>query len=171
MKTPTPSGVLLALALLFVAAGIPYYLFQRSANLTPEQIAAEILTNVDGEISLDSLPLSQAIKQMHGNGGLALVTFEDPNCPYCAKLDEKLARLDNATLYTFLLPILSDDSELKSRLIWCAQDPATAWNDWMLKRRLPANAGDCDASALVRNLEIGERLGIRGVPYLLRAVE
>ncbi|MDR0702559.1 MAG: DsbC family protein [Azoarcus sp.] len=170
MKTPTPAGVLLALFLLLVTAGIPYYQSQRRAAMTPGEIADEILASADGEIDLDSLPLSQAIKQVHGNGELILVTFEDPYCPFCAKLDEKLARLDNATFYTFLYPILSGDSMLKSRLIWCANDPATAWNDWMLKRRLPASATNhCDTGALARNLELGDRLGIRSVPYLLRA--
>ncbi|MDR2032019.1 MAG: DsbC family protein [Azoarcus sp.] len=169
MKTPRPASVLLVLFLLLVTVGIPYHQFQRRAAMTPKEIADEILASADGEIDLDNLPLSQAIKQVHGKGDLILVTFEDPNCPFCARLDEKLARLDNATLYTFLLPILSDDSTRKSRLIWCADDPATAWNDWMLKRRLPADTGGhCDTSALTRNLEIGERLGIRGVPYLLR---
>ncbi|MDR1661841.1 MAG: DsbC family protein [Azoarcus sp.] len=167
MKTQMLAGICLALC---VAAGIQYAQYLRSeAALTPERAAAEVLASIDGEINLAELPLSQAIKQVHGNGSLALVTFEDPNCPYCAKLDAKLARLDDATLYTFLFPILSEDSDLKSRSIWCAQDPAAAWNDWMLRRRLPVNAGDCDASALARNLEIGEKLGIRGVPYLLRA--
>jgi thiol:disulfide interchange protein DsbC len=169
MKTPTPAGILLVLFLLLITVGIPYYQFLRRAAMSPAEIADEILAGTDGEIKLDSLPLSQAIKQVHGNGDLILVTFEDPNCLFCAKLDEKLARLDNATLYTFLLPILSDDSALKSRLIWCAHDPAMAWSDWMLKRRLPVGTENCDASALAGNLEIGGKLGIRSVPYLLRA--
>lgn len=156
---------------LFVAllAAAGFYRQYREAHLSPEEIAAAVLADADGEIDLAALPVQQAIKQVHGKGELVLVTFEDPNCPFCARLDEKLARLDNATLYTFLLPILSEDSEAKSRLIWCAPEQATAWNDWMLKRRLPAGNGDCDTSALARNLEIGDRLGIRGVPYLLRA--
>lgn len=154
-------------AALLAAAG--FYRQYREAHLSPEEIAAAVLADADGEIDLAALPVWQAIRQVHGRGELVLVTFEDPNCPFCARLDKKLARLDNATLYTFLLPILSEDSEAKSRQIWCAPDQAAAWNDWMLKHRLPTGDGDCDTSALALNLEIGERLGIRGVPYLLRA--
>ncbi|MDR2261685.1 MAG: DsbC family protein [Azoarcus sp.] len=155
-------------ALLYVAASI--YFLQYSGS-GAERDAESVLAETDGEIDLDELPLWQAIKQEQGGGGLVLVTFEDPNCPYCAELDEKLARLDNATIYTFLLPILSEDSELKSRQIWCARDRAAAWNDWMLKRRAPSGAGDCDTSALDENLEIGRKLGIQSVPYLLQAKE
>jgi thiol:disulfide interchange protein DsbC len=155
-------------ALLYVAASI-YFLQYSGGGSGAEQDAESVLAETDGEIDLDELPLWQAIKQERGGGGLALVTFEDPNCPYCAELDEKLARLDNATIYTFLLPVLSEDSELKSRQIWCAHDRAAAWNDWMLKHRAPSGAGDCDTSALDGNLKIARELGIQSVPYLLHA--
>jgi thiol:disulfide interchange protein DsbC len=153
---------------LCVAAAVFYSLY-REANRTPDEIAAEVLESADGEIDLNDLPLQQAIRQVHGDGELIVVTFEDPNCPFCTRLDEKLAHLDNVTIYTFLLPILSEDSDLKSRQIWCAQDRSAAWNGWMLKRQIPPGNGDCDTGALALNLAIGERLGIQGVPYLLRA--
>jgi thiol:disulfide interchange protein DsbC len=131
-------------------------------------VAALIEEYADGEISLADLPVQQAIKQVHGNGTQVLVTFEDPNCPYCAELDKKLSRFDDITLYTFLLPVLSPDSEVKSRRIWCATDRAAAWKNWMVQGQTPTGTEDCDTTALTKNLEIGERLGIRGVPYLLQ---
>ncbi|MDR2207902.1 MAG: DsbC family protein [Azoarcus sp.] len=136
---------------------------------TPEEALQDVLARVNGLIELDGLPLEDAIKQVRGNGKLVLVSFEDPNCVHCIELDKKLNRLDDITLYTFLIPILTEDSAAKSRRIWCAPDPASAWNDWMLKRQMPSGAGDCDTSALDRNLELGEKIGILGVPYVFRA--
>ncbi|MDR3087684.1 MAG: DsbC family protein [Azoarcus sp.] len=130
----------------------------------PEQ---SIFPEIDGTIDIAQLPLENAIKQVRGNGKIQLVSFEDPNCLYCAKLDRNLARLENLTLYTFLLPILSEDSVVKSRRIWCAPDRALAWNDWMLKRRLHSGPENCDTTALDMNLKLGEKIGIRSVPYLL----
>ena len=163
MKPEVAVGILVTLC---IATGL-YFQYRQTA-LTPEEAARAVLAETDGEIPLAKLPLQQAITQTRGDGAMTLVTFEDPNCPYCAKLDAKLSRLDNAVIHTFLIPILSDDSTAKSRRIWCASDRATAWKEWMLKHRMPDNAGDCDTSALDRNLELSDLLGIRGVPVLYR---
>jgi thiol:disulfide interchange protein DsbC len=146
-----------------------YFQTRDKEPATPEEALQAVLARVAGLVELDRLPLEDAIKQVRGNGELTLVSFEDPNCLYCIKLDRNLSRLDNITLYTFLIPLLSEDSITKSRRIWCDSDPAAAWNDWMLKRQMPPGAGDCDTTALDRNLEFGEKAGIRGVPYVLRA--
>jgi thiol:disulfide interchange protein DsbC len=157
-----------AILILCVAASLTLQ-YRDKEPATPEEALLDVLASVDGAIELGRLPLEDAIKQVRGNGELILVSFEDPNCVYCIKLDKKLNYLDNITLYTFLTPMLSEDSVIKARRIWCDLTPALAWNDWMLKRRLPSGAGDCDATALDRNLQLGETIGIRGVPYLLRA--
>ena len=34
-------------------------------------------------VDFKSLPFDRAIKTVRGNGSRVLVTFEDPNCPYC----------------------------------------------------------------------------------------
>ena len=158
--------ILVAATLILVVAASFY--FRPREPVTPEEVFRAVLARVDGSIELDKLPLQDAIKQVRGNGELILVSFEDPNCLYCIELDKNLNRLDNVTLYTFLIPLLSEDSIAKSRRIWCDSNSAAAWNDWMLKRRLPANAGDCDATALDRNLALGEAMGIQVVPYLFR---
>jgi thiol:disulfide interchange protein DsbC len=140
-----------------------------AANMSLEKATGRDDLYVEGSIKLADLPLEQAIKQVKGNGKPVLVTFEDPNCPYCKELDQELATLENVTLYTFLYPVLSEDSGDKSLKIWCAADRAGVWNDWMLKGRPPSGEGECDASALMSNLEIGGKMGINGVPYMLLA--
>jgi thiol:disulfide interchange protein DsbC len=147
-----------------------FFYFQGSKTKMEQnpEIAALLEEYADGQIDLGDLPLHQAIKQVQGKGTHVLVTFEDPNCPYCSMLDKKLSRLDDITLYTFLFPVLSEDSVMKSRRIWCSSEPAAVWNGWMLDHREPAPTHPCDTTAIARNLEIGNRLGIRGVPYLLQ---
>jgi thiol:disulfide interchange protein DsbC len=120
-------------------------------------------------IKFAELPLDRAIKQVRGDGKRVLATFEDPNCGYCKRLAKDLQKLDNVTIYTFLLPILSEDSLKKSKQIWCAADRAKAWNDWMIEGRAPAGKDDCDTSAVTKNQEFGRRLGINGTPTIFFA--
>ena len=120
-------------------------------------------------IKFSDLPLERAIKQVRGDGKRVLATFEDPNCGYCKRLAKDLQKLDNVTIYTFLLPILSEDSLKKSKQIWCSADRARAWNDWMLEGRAPGGKDDCDTSAVVKNQEFGRRLNISGTPTIFFA--
>lgn len=120
-------------------------------------------------IKFSELPLDRAIKQVKGDGKRILATFEDPNCGYCKRLAKDLQKLDNVTIYTFLYPILSEDSVRKSRQIWCAADRAKAWNDWMVEGKAPAGKEDCDTSAVTRNQEYGQKLNITGTPTMFFA--
>lgn len=61
-------------------------------------------------IRFADLPLKMAIKTVKGDGKRVMAVFEDPNCPYCRKLHETMRGIDNVTVYTFLLNILSEDS-------------------------------------------------------------
>lgn len=136
-------------------------------------IDAKSMKNVTDErmkkltaIRFGDLPLDRAIKQVRGDGKRVLATFEDPNCGYCKRLAKEMLKLDNVTIYTFLLPILSEDSVRKSRQIWCSADRAKAWNEWMLEGKAPSAKEDCDTTAVTRNQEFGRKLNISGTPTL-----
>ncbi len=120
-------------------------------------------------IRFADLPLERAIKQVRGDGKRVLATFEDPNCGYCKRLAKDLQKLENVTLYTFLLPILSEDSVRKSRQIWCSADRAKAWNDWMIDGKAPTAKEDCDTLAVTKNQEYGRKLNISGTPTVFFA--
>ena len=120
-------------------------------------------------VDFKSLPLDQAVKIVRGDGSRTLVTFEDPNCGFCKKLYRDLAGLKNVTIYTFLYPILSQDSFEKSKAIWCAKDRARAWDDLMLNgKAAPAPAGDCK-HPLQQNIELGRKLDVSGTPTIVFA--
>ncbi|MDP2880936.1 MAG: DsbC family protein [Azonexus sp.] len=139
-------------------------------------IDAKTMKNVTDErmkkltaIRFGDLPLDRAIKQVRGDGKRVLATFEDPNCGYCKRLAKELLKLENVTVYTFLLPILSEDSVRKSKQIWCSSDRAKAWNDWMVDGKVPAGREDCDTSAVTKNQEFGRKLNITGTPTMFFA--
>lgn len=119
------------------------------------------------QVAFDSLPLDQAIKQVKGDGSRQVAVFEDPNCGYCKQLHRTLRDVDNVTVYTFLFPILSPDSMTKARDIWCADDPAQVWKDWMLEGKAPATA-QCD-TPIQETLALGRKLNVQGTPALFFA--
>jgi thiol:disulfide interchange protein DsbC len=131
-------------------------------NLTEERVAK--LT----AISFSDLPLKDAFTVVRGNGKRKLAVFADPNCGFCKRLEHDLEKVDNVTIYTFIIPILGANSEEKSRTIWCAKDKAKAWSDWMLRNQQPA-AANCDSVAITRNKEFAQKYKITGTPTLVFA--
>ena len=119
-------------------------------------------------IDFATLPLKDAIVWKQGSGARKLVVFADPNCGYCKKFEKEMQQVKDVTVYTFLYPILGGDSPEKSRDIWCAKDNGTVWRDWMIKGAAPARSmGQCDASALQRNIDMAKKFRINGTPALV----
>ena len=131
------------------------------SDLTAQRIAKL------SEVEFDSLPLENAIKQVKGDGSRRMAVFEDPNCGYCKLLHRNLESIDNVTVYTFLYPILSQDSHVRSRNIWCASDSAATWKAWMLESVQPSEA-QCD-TPIEANLALGRGLMVTGTPAIFFA--
>ncbi len=106
-----------------------------------------------------------AIKNVRGNGSRQLAVFSDPNCGYCKRLEKSLQQLDNVTIYTYLIPILSSDSAQKSKQIWCSSDPYKAYIDWMINGIAPSGKGEC-STPLDKNMAFAKTYGITGTPTL-----
>jgi len=119
-------------------------------------------------VEFSELPLELAIRQVHGSGTRQLVLFEDPNCGYCKMLQKTLAQMDDITIYTFLFPILSEDSAIKARNIWCAANQTQVWQDWMRKGKVPATA-ECDNTPMSTLLTLGQKMRVRGTPAIIFA--
>jgi len=118
-------------------------------------------------IKWDNLPLETAVKTVRGSGKRMLAVFSDPNCPYCKRFEKDLAKVDNVTIYTFLYPILSQDSHDKSKGVWCSADKSKAWSELMLNGTIPA-AARCD-TPIEKNLELGRKFRVNGTPTLFFA--
>jgi thiol:disulfide interchange protein DsbC len=118
-------------------------------------------------IKWENLPLDSAVKTVRGNGKRMLAIFSDPNCPYCKRFEKDLAKVDDITIYTFLYPILSQDSHDKSRAVWCSADKSKAWSELMLNGTVPT-AARCD-TPIEKNLELGRKYRVSGTPTLVFA--
>ena len=168
-KTPVPG-------LYEVRVGTTIFYSDEQGNYLIEGVMVDTKTRTNltearldklNAIDISTLPYKDAIVFKQGNGGRKLVIFADPNCGYCKKFERDLLQAKDVTVYTFLYPILGNDSTDKSRNIWCAKDSAKSWRAWMVDGVAPAKSGvDCDASVLQRNTELGRKHRINGTPAL-----
>jgi len=134
----------------------------KKVNLTEERM------NRLTAIKFSELPLDLAFKIVKGKGSRKLGYFADPNCAFCKRFEQDLAKIDDVTVYVFLYPILSPDSMEKSKSVWCSKDRAKVWNDWMLNGVAPATAGTCD-TPIEKTLAFGRQKNISGTPTLFFA--
>lgn len=121
------------------------------------------------KIKFSDLPLDSALKSVKGNGKRVIAVFEDPNCGYCKRFRKTLNEMDNVTVYTFMYNILSEDSTVKSKNIWCSSDRAKAWDDWMLKGKVPEAAPANCTTPNDKVLALGQKLRITGTPTIFFA--
>lgn len=120
-------------------------------------------------VDFAALPLDKAIVKVKGNGSRKLAVFSDPECPFCQELEKELAKVGDVTIYTFLYPLaeLHPDAERKAKLVWCAENPAQAWDDLMLNGKEPAvteKACDLPFKAIK---ELALKYWITGTPGLV----
>ena len=111
------------------------------------------------------LPLQDAIKSVRGTGKRQIAIFSDPNCPYCKQLEAELKKLDNITIYTFILP-LKAQSVAPSKQVYCEKNPALAWENLITKAQLPTSQSSC-ANPVERNIVLAHRLGVNGTPAII----
>jgi thiol:disulfide interchange protein DsbC len=116
-------------------------------------------------IDFDKLPLKDAFFIRQGSGSRRMAVFVDPNCGYCKRFERDLVAIKDVTIYTFLMPILGPDSNVKARDIWCSKENTRTWRAWMIDGVTPPRtAGGCDAAALDRNLAFARAQRINGTP-------
>ena len=128
-------------------------------NIT-EQRQADI-----NRIKWSDLSTANAFKTVRGNGSRQIAIFSDPNCGYCKRLEKSLLQLDNITIYTYLIPILSADSTQKAKQIWCSPDASKTYIDWMVNGVPPSGKSDC-STPLDKNLNYAKSYGITGTPTI-----
>ena len=117
-------------------------------------------------VNFKDLPLDKAITWTKGQGTHKIVTFEDPNCTYCRRLYKELQAMDDITVYTFMLPILSADSRKKVTNIWCSENKYQTWNAWMANSKVPPTVEKCEEPTS-ELLELSRKLQVRGTPVIL----
>jgi len=147
-----------------------FFLFGHIFDMKHQQDLTQQRLDALNVIDFAELPLKDAIKTVKGNGKRVMAVFSDPDCPYCKRLEPDLAKLDNVTIYTFLMPLdgLHPEASKKAKNIWCAPNKAAAWHDYMLDSKTPAEGKVCD-NPIDRNVQLGQKLNINGTPTMIAA--
>lgn len=135
----------------------------KDARSLTEERKAEL-----NKVNFNSLPFDKAIKEVRGNGALKLAVFSDPDCPYCKRLERELAKMNNVTIYTFLMPIpsLHPDAHRKSVQIWCQPNRTQAWTALMREGKMPKQVAECK-NPVAETTALGESFGFNGTPTLV----
>ncbi len=131
----------------------------KKMNLTEERM------NRLTAIKFGDLPLDLAFKKVKGKGTRKLAYFGDPNCGFCKKFEQDLAKVDDVTVYVFVYPILGPDSMEKAKSIWCSKDRVKAWDDQLLNNTAPTAQGTCN-TPIEKILAFGRQRNISGTPTM-----
>ncbi len=157
-----------------VAAGAQIYYYSPEADVL---VIGEMITpdrrNLTRERKLEmisakmkGLPLEKAVKI--GSGKNQVIEFSDPDCSFCRKAFEFLAKREDITKYVFFFP-LSPQSENKIRHILCAADRAKAYKDAYSGKLDNGKLEICNDTKVEETLKIhreaGAKLGIEGTPF------
>ena len=170
---PTPVAGLYEVAvgsqIVYYAPGQEYLIYgpivtSKGENLT-EKRAAELLA-----IKLKAVPLDKAIRI--GNGKHQIVEITDVDCPYCRKASAYLAGRKDVTRHVFLLPAASHkDAKVKTLQVFCAADPAKAYEEAMSGKLDDMKFSPCQSAQaeelLKAHQQIGQQVGVTGTPLFL----
>jgi len=126
-------------------------------NLTEER--SRELNKVDWS----SLPLHWAISSKRGSGRRKIAILSDPNCPYCKRFEEDLAKLDDITVHILPYAVLGPKSTQQAQSVWCSKDRVKAWNELMFRRVEPRAAPDCD-NPIDELAQFGRGIGANSTP-------
>ncbi|MEO7031840.1 MAG: DsbC family protein [Herbaspirillum sp.] len=153
--------------ILYTDADAKYLFVGRVVNSQTYQDYTKDRIDEISKIKFSDLPFESALKTVKGKGERKIAVFEDPNCGYCKKFRNTLEGVDNVTVYTFMYNILAADSAVKSKDVWCSPNRSQAWDDWMLKGKLPASAAaTCSSTPNDKILALGQQLKITGTPTI-----
>lgn len=114
-------------------------------------------------VKWESLPLQWAITSVRGTGRRKIAILSDPNCPYCKRFEEDLAKLDDITVHILPYAIIRPESVNQAKAVWCSKDRVKAWNDLMFRRVEPRSQGDCD-TPVEKLVQFGRSIGATATP-------
>jgi len=121
------------------------------------------------KVSLADIPLDKAVILGNPAAKKRIIVFDDPECPYCAKLHKEIKKIikerKDVAFYIKLFPLpIHPDSYVKSKAISCARS-AKMLDDAFAGKKLPEPT--CETDEIDNNLKLGRKLGIHGTPGII----
>ena len=133
-----------------------------------KNLTAEMREKVAAD-RIKDLPLDKALKI--GTGPRKVIEFTDPDCPYCRKVDNFLAKRTDVTRYVYFVPLrnIHPDAEKKARYILSHADRQKAFHEVfggeLDGKPIPVAEG-VQQSQLEEMEKLAAGLGVRGTPAL-----
>ncbi len=142
-----------------------YMVFGEIWTSTGKSLTAERRQEIIIE-KLKNMDTSIAVKV--GKGKNKVVTFTDPECPFCKRGYEYFSKRNDVTEHIFFLPFKGETSKKKVSYILCSKDKEKAYMEIMSGLK---NGQDVSAECLKKSeetikkyFETAEKFGIRGTP-------
>lgn len=128
------------------------------------------------KIDLSKVPLDHAVVLGDAKAEKKVIVFDDPDCPYCKKLDEEikiiLEKRKDIAFYIKMFPLpMHPEAYDKSKAIVCANASgkggkgAKLLADAFAGKKLPK--ATCDTKEVDNNIKLAPELGITGTPGII----
>lgn len=143
-----------------------YLMFGELWSKDGKNLTAEMRDKVLAE-KVKSIPLDKAFKI--GSGKHQVIEFTDPDCPYCRKVDEFLAKRTDVTRYVFFFPLrqIHPDAEKKSQYILSQKDREQAFREIISGALDGKPLPESSHNEMLEEMDqVAKSVGVRGTPAL-----
>lgn len=120
-------------------------------------------------IDVSQIPLDDALVVGSPEAAIKIIIFDDPQCPYCGKLQQEMKQVVNqrpdVAFYIKMLPLkIHPESYTRAKAIVCAKSLA------MLEESLAGKiiaAPTCETDQIEKNLSLAAGIGVHSTPTLV----
>ncbi|MBI2399760.1 MAG: DsbC family protein [Deltaproteobacteria bacterium] len=137
------------------------------------------------KVDVRKIPLDNAVVMGNPKAEKKIIVFDDPECPYCAKLHEEIkkivAKRSDLAFYIKMYPLamhpgayeksikmyplaMHPGAYEKSKAIVCQKSPKLL-DDAFAGKKLPK--AECETQEIDNNIKLAEDLGITGTPAMI----
>ena len=144
-----------------------YLMFGELWTKEGKSLTAETREKVLAE-KVKDIPLDKALKI--GSGPRQVIEFTDPDCPFCRKVDEYLAKRTDVTRYVFFFPLrkIHPDSEKKARYILSHKEKENAFREVFSGSMdgKPVPQEENSSTRLEEMEKVAQSIGVQGTPAI-----
>ena len=122
---------------------------------------------------LQTYPLKDMlVYNANGREKTHLTIFTDTTCGYCRKMHLEVPKLQSSGVTVRLIPYprrgLDSKGYNELKLIWCAEHPGVAMDEFAESRQLPNSPESCqEASSVDAGYLLGNTVGVSATPMLI----
>lgn len=144
-----------------------YLMFGELWTKEGKNLTAEVREKVLAE-KVKNISLDKALKI--GSGPHQIIEFTDPDCPFCRRVDEFLAKRTDVTRYVFFFPLrkIHPDSEKKARYILSHKEKENAFREVFSGSMdgKPVPQEENGSKRLEEMEKVAQSIGVQGTPAI-----